>query len=211
MLAAAALLICVGIGALVAWGGKGPGGVAASGGSGISDTDSSGNSAVNLVETSAPWRDNVLMADPAQGDTLTDMPGSPVFGSDITRREISAITFMDTTEHLPEERWDVSQAQDGSVMAGVSEEGDFYCLFIAADGGVAAPEDCSGLFQGYANVEAVYFTGAFHTENTTSMSKMFHGCAKLEALDLEGIDTSNVTDMSSMFSWCDIVKLDVRD
>ena len=210
-LAAAALLVCVGIGALLSGGGEEPGRPAAGGGSGISDADASGLPAVNLAETSAPWRDNVLMADPAQGDTLTDMPDSFVFGSDITRREIGAVTFVDTTEHLPEERWDVSQAQDGSVMAGVSEDGDLYYLFIAADGGVAAPEDCSGLFQGYANVEAIHFAGAFHTENTTSMSSMFRGCAKLEDLDLEGIDTSSVTDMSSMFSSCDIVELDAGD
>ena len=134
-----ALLVCVGAGTLLSGGGEGPGTPAAGGGSGISDADASGLLAVNLAETSAPWRDNVLMADPAQGDTVTDMPDSFVFGSDITRREISAVTFVDTTEHLPEKRWDVSQAQDGSVMAGVSEDGDLYYLFIAADGGVAAP------------------------------------------------------------------------
>ena len=35
------------------------------------------------------------------------------------------------------------------------------------------------------------------------MSNMFYGCEKLEILDLEGIDTSSVTDMTAMFGFCE--------
>ncbi len=203
LVAVVALLVCVGIGTLAFGGGEEPGSPTAGGGSGISDAIPSGSTAVDVISASDAWKDNVLMADAPLDDTYTGAPDSPVFGSDITRKEISVVTFVDTTEYLPEERWDVSQARDSSVMAGVTGEGDFYCLFIAADGGMAAPEDCSGLFQGYENVEEIYFTGALHTENTTSMSNMFYGCEKLEILDLEGIDTSSVTDMTAMFGYCE--------
>ena len=43
----------------------------------------------------------------------------------------------------------------------------------------------------------------------TSMSYMFNSCTNLTSLDLSGLDTSVVTDMSSMFSRCGIIGIDL--
>ena len=42
----------------------------------------------------------------------------------------------------------------------------------------------------------------FNTSNVTDMNSMFYGCLSLQSLDLSNFDTSNVTDMGSMFISC---------
>ena len=50
----------------------------------------------------------------------------------------------------------------------------------------------------------------FDTSKVTDMSSMFTYCSNLTSLDLSGFNTSNVTDMSSMFEYCDnLSSLDV--
>ena len=41
-----------------------------------------------------------------------------------------------------------------------------------------------------------------NTSNVTDMNSMFSGCNSLKSLDLSGLDTSKVTSMSSMFNGC---------
>ena len=41
-----------------------------------------------------------------------------------------------------------------------------------------------------------------NTEEVTSMSEMFFGCASLTEIDLQNLNTAKVTDMSSMFAGC---------
>lgn len=49
-----------------------------------------------------------------------------------------------------------------------------------------------------------------NTSNITDMSDMFWACTLLREVDLTGIDTSNVTDMSAMFRGCgDLIQLDL--
>jgi len=131
---------------------------------------------------SEPWELNVLMAD-------------PLSGLKIARQDIRQVTFLDTLTGLPEVTFDLSKAQDGSVLAWVEKEK----VFIAAEGGINARESCSGLFRDCKNLEKVTFGKHFHTEQTTSMDNMFYSCVKLVFVDLENLDTSNVTDMSQMF------------
>lgn len=45
-------------------------------------------------------------------------------------------------------------------------------------------------------------TSNWDTSNIVDMSTMFSGCTLLSSLDLSGLDTSNVTDMGSMFNQC---------
>ena len=52
----------------------------------------------------------------------------------------------------------------------------------------------------------------YDTSNVTDMSSMFYGCKQLTSLDLSGFDTSNVTTMNSMFSGCSsLTTLDVSN
>lgn len=160
--------------------------------------------------TTADWRDNRLMADPPQEDSSSDAPSWSALGGPVTRGQVASVTFLDSLENLPEGAWDVSAGKDGSVQAWTEENGERYDLFIAAPGGMAAPEDCTGLFMGYENTEAIRFNSAFHTENTTSMQSMFQDCRSLEELDVSGFDTAQVTTMSSMFDYCQALEeLDV--
>ncbi|MCD8133554.1 MAG: BspA family leucine-rich repeat surface protein [Clostridiales bacterium] len=132
-----------------------------------------------------------------------------VLGSEEWRRdEITSVTFLDTRADEPDDSWDVSDEQDGSVKAWV-DESDGADLYIAAKGGVILPEDCEDLFNYYENMTEIDLTGV-DTSNVTSMNGMFYYCHSLEALDVSGFDTSNVTDMAFMFSYCiGLTSLDV--
>ena len=67
-----------------------------------------------------------------------------------------------------------------------------------------ANPDCAYMFFETfgSNVEQIDFGTGFNTENVTTMSNMFGGCANLTSLDISGFNTANVTDMSYMFSYC---------
>lgn len=58
--------------------------------------------------------------------------------------------------------------------------------------------DASGLFYECHRLQAVDLDG-FDTSNVTNMAGMFAGCSDLNDPDLSGFDTSNVTDMRGMF------------
>jgi len=162
----------------------------------------------------APWENNVLMADKLD----TSLPAghgyeSAVFGSDITRDEIATITVLDSLKDLPSAAtWDVSETQNGSVLACVLKDGEYYDLFIAAEGGVSAPKDCGQLFSYYRNLKYVHFRGAFHTENTTVMAGMFNHAENLISVDVDGLNLSQITDINGMFNSCKkLTSLDVRN
>ena len=152
---------------------------------------------------------------PVGGTLMEDVVGevyanSPVFGSPtLERYQIRSITFLSDTADAPADSWDVSQEQNGSVVAWAVENGELYDLFIASDGGVIAPENCKSMFCGYGNVESIAFNSAFDTSHVTNMNNMFTWCNSLTTLDLSGFDTSNVTDMSNMFTQCHFLQLDL--
>ena len=64
-----------------------------------------------------------------------------------------------------------------------------------------APSSMRGWFSGMSSLESVDLTN-LDTSKVTDMSSMFDGCSSLASLDLSSLDTSKVTDMSSMFSGC---------
>lgn len=59
----------------------------------------------------------------------------------------------------------------------------------------------SGLFRYMYQLKRIDLNG-LNTENVTDMSYMFDGCGNLGGLDLSSFDTGNVTDMSYMFDGC---------
>ncbi|MGN0499179.1 MAG: BspA family leucine-rich repeat surface protein [Acutalibacteraceae bacterium] len=65
---------------------------------------------------------------------------------------------------------------------------------------VYLPADCSGMFRN-SKLTSLDLSN-FDTSNVTNMSEMFSGCSKLTSLDLSNFDTSNVVDMTNMFSSC---------
>ena len=159
---------------------------------------------VSTPETgSAPETANRMRSD-------SDTPCVQVFHSGIYRYDVGSVTFLDTTADAPEDAWDISEKENGSVLAWVTGQAPAYDLYIAGEGGVQAPGDCSDLFNGYANATSITFGTAFDTSEVWSMGGMFFRCEKLTKLDLHNFDTSQVTDMTGMFSQCsELSSLDI--
>ena len=143
---------------------------------------------------------NRMRSDPIDEDTASD--DLRVFQSGILRKNVASITFLDTVTDAPEDAWDVSDEGNGRVLAWVTGQAPAYELYIAGRGGVRAPENCFGLFAGYANAASIIFGTAFDTSDVTDMGSMFTLCVKLTNLDVHNFDTSHVTDMHYMFSGC---------
>ena len=153
------------------------------------------------------------------------------YHSDEYREKITSIEFLNN-KNIPSEAvqsWDVSERQDGSVMAWIindQENEGFYKLYIGGDGGVIANPNSNSLFRNFRQAKtidlsnldtshvtnmSVMFAGCnslgnivfgnnFYTSKVTNMSSMFNNCYELTNLDLSSFNTSNVTNMSSMFS-----------
>ncbi|MEC5317299.1 BspA family leucine-rich repeat surface protein [Enterococcus casseliflavus] len=69
-------------------------------------------------------------------------------------------------------------------------------------GNVIAPTDSSRLFYNLRNLTEIEGLDVLDTSQVTNMSKMFSNCASLTSLDLSNFDTSQVTNMSEMFYVC---------
>ena len=126
------------------------------------------------------------------------------FDGPITKGLVEKVVTL-TTNIVPEEAkdtsWDVSQAQNGSIMAWYLDEDSngYYELYIGQEGGVKANPDSSKLFNYFINVTEIDLSN-LDTSNVTTMQSMFYKCKSLTSLDLSGFNTSNVTDMLGMFA-----------
>ena len=97
------------------------------------------------------------------------------------------------------ESWDASEAQDGSVMCYINGT----TLTIAGNdsGKIIANANSSTLFC-FTNVTSISGLSILDTSNVTDMSMMFSGCTKLTAIDLSKFNTGKVTTMYAMFNNC---------
>lgn len=127
------------------------------------------------------------------------------FDTDIPRDQVRSIVFLDTLDSVPQNAYDLSENADGSVMMWMGTEDD---LYIAADGRIVAPGDCSGMFANYSALEEICFNGCLDTSEVTDMTGMFRNCGVSE-LDLRQFDTSNVKSMAWMFSQSYLRELDI--
>ena len=129
-----------------------------------------------------------------------DVPATPFWGQQqYMRKDVKTLTFQSSLQNAPGSAWDVSEAGDRSVLAWM-DNGN---LYVAADGAIAPNSNVSYLLQYFANLKTIDFGNCFDTSNVTDMHSMFAGCSSLTSLDLSGFDTSNVTYMSYMFQMCD--------
>ena len=165
------------------------------------------------AEDTAQQKQPVIASNVLMGNTMDDYDKEaeePAFNTPVLRKEVGTITFLDTLQDAPADAADASQAQDGGVKAWAVKNGELYDLFIAAQGGVQAPDDAACLFMQMPNLTAIHFADAFHTENTSRMSFLFAGDLKLASVDVSGFQTDNVTAMRCMFQSCkSLEQLDV--
>ena len=152
--------------------------------------------------------ENILMTN---GDEKT------IFGKELDRSKIRTVYFLNSKRNIGEDAWDVSEEQNGRVLAWTKEEeGGLLGLYIAADGNIIANRDSSYLFGSYGNLENIFGLEFLQTCQTEDMNGMFCGCKSLKTLDLSRFDTSQVKTMIDIFKDCssltelDISNFDIR-
>lgn len=69
--------------------------------------------------------------------------------------------------------------------------------------------DMNHMFSGMKKLERITFGPNFSTSRVNDMDRMFSGLSKLKTLDLSNFDTTNVTEMSGMFSY-DVMLNDLK-
>ncbi len=130
------------------------------------------------------------------------------FHSDTYKNKITTIDFMDnnTVPNNAVISWDVSANNSGRVMAWLINDPNnsgYYKLYIGGTNGfVYANTNSSYLFYHFENVKSINFNNHFDTSEVTQMHSMFSSCKSLTTLDLSSFNTSKVTDMSAMFQIC---------
>lgn len=92
--------------------------------------------------------------------------------------------------------------QSSSASAGPWDTYASQIKSINFSGKVIAPSNCNSLFSRLSNVTKITNAGNFDTSNVTDMGSMFSGCNNLITLDVSKWNTSNVTNMVSMFHNC---------
>ena len=110
--------------------------------------------------------------------------------------------------------WDISEAQDESVMSYLvsNEDESTYTLYLQANGKLIANSNSGALFYQFSKLEEIEGLELLDTSNVINMSYMFSGCSSLTNLDVSSFNTSNVTDMSNMFRSCSsLTNLDVSN
>lgn len=148
---------------------------------------------------------------------------------ELKRCEIESILFLDSLEEKPEQSWDVSAAQDGSVQLWFEKSGKKKQVFIAAEGGVKLNPDSKNLFRCctsllqpawwsildvsrvtdfsymFCDCKSMFDLGGipfWKTSAAVTMKAMFRGCSSLRGVPQNYFVMDNVTDMSEMFRDC---------
>ena len=160
-------------------------------------SDEPGEEPNEPTTTTFAWRDNIL------AENESTVGHDKIFGYEgYHKNDICHVVFYDSTKEVKIGSWDASRDKDGSVKAWITGSGNNLTLHIAADGGINGQYATENLFRGFEKLVSVKMNGAFRTDYATSMKNMFKDCKKLESIDLTGLVTSQVTDMSSMFENC---------
>lgn len=146
----------------------------------------------------------VLLEDPMQynRDENGHLKTFPVFGTDLMRNQVASVTFLNTLKDAPDTVVDLSAARDGSVQSWIVPNGNRFDLYIAAEGGVKAPANSSGLFAYYDGATSISFNNSFDTSGAVYLDHMFYGCSSLKNVDLSGIDTENAETLDFFFAGC---------
>ena len=151
-------------------------------------------------------------------------PTGVVVGDDIDTTKVRTITFQNT-KPTTGTCWDAGggAGENNDSVKGCATaskvDSTMYDVVYGADGAYPGfPDDSSHLFSGNTADEGfpglVSFTNLdkIDTSNVTDMYSMFSACKSLVSLDVSKFDTSKVTNMSFMFSsCCKLASLDVSN
>ena len=147
-------------------------------------------------------------------DRMMRTAGSEDFHSSEYQNKITSIVTKGDTV-IPEgviESWDISEKQNGSVIAYAEDDGTgsgTYKVTIGGEGKIIANYDMSRYFSGFSNCTSMDLA-YLDTTSTTDMSMMFGGLSENKNLEtiLFGnyFNTSNVTNVQAMFLLCSGLK-----
>ena len=126
------------------------------------------------------------------------------FHTDEYKSKITSIVTKGDTV-IPEgviESWDISEKQNGSVIAYIEDDGSglgTYKVTIGGEGRIIANYDMNSYFSDFTNLISIDLS-FLDTGLTTDMGALFAATYRLTTLDLSNFDTSNVTTMLGMFA-----------
>ena len=134
------------------------------------------------------------------------MATNDYFGNLWNRKQstVTKIVFQDSINKIEgeSESWDISSAKNKTVMARLvpnTDDTTTNTLYIQGNGGVIANYNSEGLFRSFDKLNEIENINLLDTSNVTNMSGMFYYCDKLTSLDVSNFDTSQVTNMGEMF------------
>ena len=137
-------------------------------------------------------------------------PSENIADRDFANIDVYSVNIYNTAISMESMKaWDVSEEQDGSIMAWYEENANgTYKVYIGSNGTIYANPDSRNLFRyiGYSSsctaTETIINIGLLNVSNVTNMQAMFWytGYRAMTNLDLgNNFDTSNVENMASMF------------
>ncbi len=160
------------------------------------------------IDTTAITDGNILIE---VVDYTGDGMDAPFLGGKIDRQDIENVTFVSSTSGANSTAWDVSEEQNGSIMAWYEQNANgAYKVYIGSDETIYANPKSHDLFAyiGYSSkctaTETITNLNLLNTSLVTSMAFMFYytGYNAMTTLDLgNNFDTSNVTIMNKMFAY----------
>lgn len=131
------------------------------------------------------------------------------------------VVFTDTAVPDAATIYDLSSAKDNSVLGylGVTEEDQttWYVTTQVTNQKIIFNEDSSSMFDESISeikhrLQYILFNNNIDSSLVTNMSSMFKICSSLKELDVTTFNTDKVTDMSYMFTSCqDLTNLDVTN
>ena len=126
--------------------------------------------------------------------------------------DITKITLMDsyTPTTTADETWAADAENKGTIKC--YKTGTEVIIAGNGTGKIRANADSSFMFNTFPKLTTIENFGVLDTSNVTDMSSMFGGCSGLTSLDVSNFDTSNVVVMVSMFAGCSgLTDLDVSN
>ena len=153
---------------------------------------------------SIPKKESIL----AMGNNSVGNDSNQYFfnGTQVIKSDVKSIKFSSSIEkpdgYDENSWWDASEKQNETVKAWYKSDSEgYYEVTIGGYGGVEFPSDSKTLFNYFINLEFIDFSYV-DTSNVTNMYSMFNGCKSLINLDLSSFDTRQVQNMNSMFNNC---------
>ena len=146
----------------------------------------------------------------ACGNEENSADGSFLGNTSIKRgdiEQINIITALNGHDANDEKTWDISERKNGRYLAWYEDKdnNNFWEVTIAGNGRVKLNKSAKILFKAlgtYAGKIEMNGIENLDTSEVTDMSYMFTDGSQYTDLDLSSFDTSNVTTMSGMFYGC---------